>query len=134
MLFVLAGIFVSCNTLQINDPSKQMLRPGFPTGTTMISYSFSMTTSEEIKINSISLLRNGNQTSISNYTLFNLEDGKILKPEVAFSKGKYYISFKIEAGNLNIDEPDSIIVEYVISGKLKRKVIKPEVKSDLLMK
>ena len=134
LLLVSTGLFVSCNTLQIKDPSKQMVRPGLPTQTAQISYSFSITTSEEMKINSISLLRNGGQTAISNYVLMSLPDGKILKPEAAFSNGDYYVSFKTGAKDININDSDSIEIEYVAAGKKKSTVIVPLLKSDILSK
>ena len=133
-LVFLSGLFVSCNSLQIKDPSKQMVRPGLPTETLKISYSFSIATTKEIRINSISLLRKGNSKAITNYALINLADGKILKPEAAFSTGNYNVSFKIEAGNININESESIEIEYTASGKKKTIVIIPELKSALLMK
>jgi len=134
LLLVSTGLFVSCSTLQIKDPSKQMVRPGLPTQTAQISYSFSMTTSEEIKINSISLLRNGNRTVITNFTLTNLADGKLLKPQAAFNKGNYYVSFNTGANGVNINDADSIEIGYVASGKQKSAVIVPELKSAVLMK
>lgn len=134
LLLVSTGLFVGCNTLQIKDPSKQMVRPGLPTQTAQISYSFSITTSEEIQIISISLLRNGNRTAITNYALTDLADGKMLKPEAAFSNGNYYVSFKTGAENININDSDSIEIGYTASGKKKTAVIVPELKSPLLMK
>jgi len=134
LLLITTGLFVSCNTLQIKDPSKQMVRPGLPTQAAQISYSFSMTTSEEIKIHSISLLRNGSQTAISNYVLMSMPDGKLLKPEAAFGMGDYYISFKTGAKDININDSDSIEIGYVASGKTKSMVIVPLLKSEILSK
>ena len=133
-LVFLSGLFVSCNAIKITNPSKQMVRPGLPTETAKISYSFSIAASEEIKINSISLLRKGNSTAITNYALINLVDGKILRPEAALIPGNYNVSFKIEAANININEAESIEITYAASGKKKTTVIIPELKSALLMK
>ena len=111
-----------------------MVLPGLPTQTTKISYSFSIETSEEIKISSISLLRKGKSSAINNFSLINLSDGKILKPEAAFSTGNYNISFKTEAANIDIKQVETIEIKYTASGKNKKSVIIPELKADLLMK
>ena len=133
-LVFLSGLFVSCDSLQITNPSKQIFRPGVPTETAKINYSFSLATSKEIKINSISLLRKGNSVAITNYTLINLADGKILKPKAVLDKGSYHVSFKIEANTLNINEAESIEIAYTTSGSKKISIIIPELKSALLMK
>jgi hypothetical protein len=134
LLLITTGLFVSCNTLQIKDPSKQMVRPGLPTQTAQISYSFSMATSEEIKIRAISLLRNGSQTAINNFVLMSLPDGKLLKPEATFGSGDYYVSFKTGTKDININDSDSIEIRYVASGKTKSMVIVPLLKSEILSK
>ena len=134
LLLVSTGLFVGCSSLQITNPSKQMVRPGLPTQTSVISYSFSVAPSEEIKIVSISLLRKATPTAITNFVLVDLADGKLLKPEAALSIGSYNVSFQTAAANVNINESETIELVYNASGKKKTTVIIPELKADLLMK
>ena len=134
LLLLSTSIFVSCGAIQIKDPIKQHVRPGLPTGTSGMKYSMTINASEEIKIESVSLLRNNVPKEITNFTLVDLADGKLLKPEAPLKTGNYHISFNLGGPDFSKNESESIKISYSASGKMKTTVVIPKVKPDLLMK
>ena len=131
-LLLSMGFLISCNAVKVVESSKQITHPGVPSGTSSISYSLQLNTSEEIKIESVSLLQLSLNTPITQFSITDLSDGKILKPEATLKKGSYWIGFSV--GTTVMNGSDSIQIEYTASGKLKTIMVVPELKADLHMK
>ncbi len=123
---------ISCNAVKVVDSSKQMTKAGAPSGTSAISYSVQLNTSEDVKIKSVSLQHLSLNTPMTQYSITDLSDGKMLEQDATLKKGAYSIGFKVETTVKN--GGDSIQIEYMASGKLKTIVVVPELKADLQMK
>ena len=132
LLLLSMAFLISCNAVKVVDSSKQMTQSSAASDTSAISYTVQLNTSEDVKIKSVSLLHLSLNTPMTQYSVTDLSDGKILEPEATLKKGSYSIGFRIET---TVKEgSDSIQIEYSASGKLKTIVVVPEVKTDLQTK
>ena len=95
-LLLSMGFLIGCNAAKVVESSKQITHPGVPSGTSGISYSVQLKTSEEIKIESVSLLHLSLNTPMTQYSITDLSDGKMLKPKATLKKGAYWIGFRVE--------------------------------------
>ena len=124
---------MSCNSIRVTDAHNQFVRPGLPTGITMVKFSWNLTAQQEIKIMSISLHNLDNKKSIPTYSIIDLKNGQLIN-STSIKKGDYYISFSIPEDDSYTQSDVSVSFSYIDKNGTQTLQFKPTSKPDLLMR
>jgi hypothetical protein len=129
----LTSLTVGCSSINISEVKSNVERPGLPSGSPVISYSWKLLAKKPIKIKSISLNKDNIETEITTFTIYDLKDGKIINSNT-LPIGNYFIKFKIPGNKLDPEEENIIHFEYSGNAGSKKINFKSTKTADLLMK
>ncbi|MEM0518251.1 MULTISPECIES: hypothetical protein [Aequorivita] len=132
-LSLVTGITIGCNIIQVSNVHSQIHRPGLPSGSPTINYSWKLSVEKPIEIKSVSLYKKSEVIKIPNYIIYDLKDGKIINGE-KLPSGDYFIKFEISGNQLDPKEENIIQLEYIKNSTKNTLRFKSTKIADLLMK
>jgi len=124
--------FLGCKPAVIKNVTKQKNVSGVPNGTSETIVSITLKTNDLIIIDTIYIGEKTNR--IENYTIYDLSNGVILKPNEILKKGKYFIQISSLKNRVLFNDFDEINLTYLSYGKEKTIKTVINTSDDLLMK
>lgn len=125
-------LLIGCKSVEIKNASKQNFNSGRSNAPSGVRYSAIVKTNATIQLHSVSIFNKNERTDFSNYQLYNLSNGNILKPNQDLQKGEYQVT--VSTSRDKTKKADGITINYLINGKQKSVTSIIEHKDDLLMK
>ncbi|QHI34988.1 hypothetical protein IMCC3317_03340 [Kordia antarctica] len=127
---LLLVVFFGCKPVHIITITKQKNVSGVPNGTPETNIYITLEVKKSVSIHIISL---GLDNLLKNYSIYNLDNGLILKPTDILTKGNYYIQISSKENSF-FNDAKEIYVTYSLNGKVN--IVKSTIKvsDDLLMK
>lgn len=129
---IILSTFIGCKSVSIKNAIKQKYVSGVPNGTSETIVSITLETNDIIIIDSVYFGEKTNR--IESYSIYDLSNGMILKPNEILKKGKYYIQMSSSKNKTFFNDSDEIHLTYLSYGKLKTKKIFITEVNNLLMK
>ncbi|MCZ4318928.1 hypothetical protein O4H26_08000 [Aequorivita viscosa] len=133
ILSFFSSLCIGCSAVRVTDAQSQVVRPGLPSTSPTISYSWKLLVKKPIELKSITLNKLNIETDITSYSISDLSDGRIINSKL-LQAGNYFINFKIPGNKLDPDEENIIKFEYTDNTGANTISFKSIKIPDLLMK